>query len=176
MGTQQRFGSLSFGKLTGRREGVSYQITNATKPGDSLQRSSRISTRSPPVEKLTCAAFEEYEEVPETVPLDFMKDDVTWVVSNLSVAAGELGADAIELRNWLLSFRCVSEELRLVVAILAYWMANSSPHWAAYGKLMVCCLVALDKLPGVRPVGIGETLRRDLAKIVMREAGEQVKT
>ena len=36
--------------------------------------------------------------------------------------------------------------------------------------------MALDKSPGVRPVGIGETLRRALAKLVMRAAGEQAKT
>ena len=41
---------------------------------------------------------------------------------------------------------------------------------------MACHLVALDKRPGVRPVGIGETLRRDLAKIVMRADGGQAKT
>ena len=41
---------------------------------------------------------------------------------------------------------------------------------------MACRLVALDKRPGVRPVGIGETLHQVLAKLVMRAAGEQVKT
>ena len=41
---------------------------------------------------------------------------------------------------------------------------------------MACCLVALNKRPGVRPVGIGETIRRTLAKLVMREAGDQAKT
>ena len=65
--------------------------------------------RVPPVENLACAAFEEYEDIPETVPLDFTEDDVTWVASKLSGAAGALGAEAMELRNWLLSFRCASE-------------------------------------------------------------------
>ena len=56
-------------------------------------------------EKPMCAAFKEYEEVPETVPLDFAEDDATGVASNLSGAAGALGAQAIKLRNWLLRFR-----------------------------------------------------------------------
>ena len=50
--------------------------------------------RVPPVENPVCAAFEEYEDVPETVPLDFTEDDVTWVASKLSGAAGTLGAEA----------------------------------------------------------------------------------
>ena len=40
---------------------------------------------------------------------------------------------------------------------------------------MACRLVALDKRPKVRPVGIGETLRRALAKLVMRAGGDQAK-
>ena len=49
------------------------------------------------MENPTCAAFEEYEDVPETVTLDFTEYDVTWVASKLSGAAGALGAEAIEL-------------------------------------------------------------------------------
>ena len=55
-------------------------------------------------------------------------------------------------------------------------MANYSPPWAAYCALIACFLVALDKRPGVCPVDIGETLSRALAKLVMRESGDQVKT
>ena len=50
------------------------------------------------------------------------------------------------------------------------------PPWAAYGALMACRLVVLDKRPRVRPLGIGETLNRALAKLVMRAAGDQAKT
>ena len=58
------------------------------------------------VENPVCAvfdtAYEEYEDVPETVFLNFTEDDVTWVTSKLSFTAGGLGAEAIEMRNWLL--------------------------------------------------------------------------
>ena len=130
----------------------------------------------PPVEKPTCAAFKNYAELPKTVPLDFTEDDVMWVASKLSGAVGALGAEAIELRNWLLCFECVLGELRVIVARLADWMDNSSPPWTAYCALMTCPLVALDKRPGVLPVGIGGTLRQALAKLVMRAAGDQAKT
>ena len=82
----------------------------------------------------------------------------------------------MELHNWLRCFICASEELRVVVVRLADWIANSPPPWAAYCALMACRLVALDKRPGVRPVGIGETICRALAKLVMRAAGDQTKT
>ena len=81
-----------------------------------------------------------------------------WLASKLSVAAGQLGAEAIKLRNWLLSCGWVSEELRVVVARLDDWVANSSSPLDAYCVLMEPNLVALDKSPGVRPVGIGKTL------------------
>ena len=79
----------------------------------------------PPVENPKCPAFEEYEEVPQTVPLELLEKNVTWVASKLSGAAGVLVAKAIELGNWLFCLGCVLEELRVVVANLADFMANS---------------------------------------------------
>ena len=61
------------------------------------------------------------------VPLDFTEDYVTWVTSKLSGAAGALGAEAMELHNWLLCFGCASEDFRVVVSSLADWMANPPP-------------------------------------------------
>ena len=87
-----------------------------------------------------------------------------------------MGVGAVELRNWLLRFRCASEKLRVYIVRLHAWMANSSSAWAAYLALMSCRVVALDKSPGVRLVGIGETLRRAVAKLVMRASGYQAKT
>ena len=40
---------------------------------------------------------------------------------------------------------------------------------------MANMLVALDKIPGVRPVGIGEIWRRMAAKVVLEVAGGEAK-
>ena len=61
------------------------------------------------------------------------------------------------------------------LAWLTGWL-TPPPPWAAYRALMAYRLVERDKSPGLRPVGIGETLRRALAKIFMRAAGDQAKT
>ena len=81
----------------------------------------------PPVENPTYADFEEYEDIPDTVPLNFTDDDVMWVALKLFCAAGAVGAEAIKLRNWLLHFGCASEEFRVVLASVADWMANPPP-------------------------------------------------
>ena len=80
--------------------------------------------RVPPVENHTFASFKEYEDVPKTIPLDFMEDDVMWVASKISGAAGALVSEAMDLRNWLLRLGCASDELRVVVASLVDWMDN----------------------------------------------------
>eukprot|EP00957_Ditylum_brightwellii_P202906 15332335-Ditylum_brightwellii.AAC.1 len=41
---------------------------------------------------------------------------------------------------------------------------------------MACRLVALDKCPGTRPVGIGEAYQWLWAKLVLQKAGDQAKT
>ena len=92
--------------------GVSFRMTNSLRPGDRLQSlSSRITQThdSPPAENTTCASFEEYEEVPETVPLDFTVDGVMWVTSKIYGAAGVLGAEDVDIRNCLIHFGCASE-------------------------------------------------------------------
>ena len=125
-----------------------------------------------------CTDFKEYGEVPEMVPLNFTEDDVPWVASNISRAAGALGAEAMELRNWLLRFGYASDELRVVVARLTDWMDTTPylPTCSAYCAIMARRLLAPDKRPGVRPVGIGETFRWSPDKRVMRAAGDQAKT
>ena len=59
--------------------------------------------------------------------LDLLEYVVMWVASKLLGASGDLEAEVIELRNWLLCFGCALEEFRVVVDDLEDWMANSPP-------------------------------------------------
>ena len=75
----------------------------------------------------TYTEFEEYKDVLKTDSLDFLEDRVTWVTSKISCAIGALGAEAIDIRNCIIIFRCASEKFRVVLANLAHWMANYLP-------------------------------------------------
>jgi hypothetical protein len=127
----------------------------------------------PDMEDDARGSFEHYDEVPEAVPLVITGDVVEKVASRLSGGAGPGGSDAVDLRNWLLRFGAESEALRDALAGICEMMANGNPSWAAFRALMACRLVALDKCPGVRPVGIGEIYRRLFAKCVLEVAGDR---
>ena len=53
------------------------QCTKTGRPVAEVLRENHPDMHVPPVKKTTCASLEEYEEVPEAVPLDFTEDDVT---------------------------------------------------------------------------------------------------
>ncbi|KAL7477346.1 hypothetical protein ACHAW6_004532 [Cyclotella cf. meneghiniana] len=55
------------------------------------------------------------------------------------------------------------------------WLGNTSPPWAAYRAMRQGWLVALDKQPGVRPIGIGECWLHAVSKCVLMECGSKGK-
>ena len=77
-------------------------VTKNGLPVAEVLREKHLDMCVPPMENSAWAAFEEYGDVPERVPLNFTEYDVTWVASKLSYAAGVLGAEAMELCNWLI--------------------------------------------------------------------------
>jgi hypothetical protein len=100
--------------------------------------------------------FKPYASIPTAVLVAIMAEVVETVASKLSGAAGPSGVDVVDLQNWVLCFGKESETFREEMAHWANWIAVSNPPWAAYWVLVACWLVALDKSPGTRPVGIGD--------------------
>jgi hypothetical protein len=132
--------------------------------------------REPDLDDPQLKIFESYLTVPQAVPLDITAETVEKVASHLSGAAGPSGRDVVDLSNWLLHHGAESQLLRNELAAIARWLANDHPPWASYRALMACRLVALDKEPGTRPVGIGEIYRRLFAKCVLEACGSQATT
>ena len=81
----------------------------------------------------------------------------------------------MSLQHLLLRFGASSAELRLIVGDFVEWIGNGRPPWDAYGALMSGRMIALDKQPGIRPVGVGETWRRMMEKCLLRVAGPEAK-
>ena len=61
------------------------------------------------------------------------------------------------------------------VALLACWMVNNFPPWAATCALLDNWLMALDKYLGIQPIGRGEIWRWLLAKCILKVAGAEAK-
>ncbi len=122
-------------------------------------------------------AFEKYDEgAPSVVPVVILADMVKCIAAKLLGVAGLGGTDVVDLRNWLLRFGAESEAFRKEMASWTTWLVNESPPWPAYRALMAGRLVALDKQPGVQPIGISEIYRHLMAKCVLAMTGQQATT
>ena len=91
-----------------------------------------------------------------------------------SGAAGPSGIDAHGWRRLCSSFRSASDELCSALAILARRLCSTFVDPVIISPLMACRLIALDKKPGVRLIGIGETVRGIIAKAVLSVIGEDI--
>ena len=83
--------------------------------------------------------------------------------------------DAADAEEYLVAYEGASNNLRQAMANFCEWLANTSPPWAAYRALMTRRLVALDKEPGTRPVGIGSIWLRCISKLLLEEAKQDGK-
>ena len=92
-------------------------------------------------------------------------------------AAGPSGLDADGWRRILLSanFGNTSEDLRKAIAQMTRRLCTDK-NAQNISAFLASRLIPLDKNPGVRPIGVGEVLRRIIGKIVMKVVKKDVIT
>ena len=83
-------------------------------------------------------------------------------------AAGPSGVNADSWRRMCTSFADVSDQLCDALAACARRVAGTYIDPSSLVAYTACRLIPLDKHPGVRPIGIGEVMRRIIGKAILQ--------
>ena len=82
-------------------------------------------------------------------------------------AAGPSGLDVAAWKRLCCSFKSASVDLCDAIALVARRICSSYVDPSALQPFTACRLIALDKCPGVRPIGIGEVIWRIIGKAII---------
>ena len=86
---------------------------------------------------------------------------------NMKGAGGPSGLDSIAWRHMCSQYKEASEDLCNSLANVARRISTCHVNPSGLEAMLTCRLIALDKCPGVRPIGIGETSRRIISKAIL---------
>ena len=106
----------------------------------------------------------------EVHPVIFEKIDASLIRATAlrtSGSAGPSGTDAKMWRTMCTSFKKESDDLCHSLALMAKRLASSVVDPEGLASFLASRLVALDKNPGVRPIGVCETARRIITKATL---------
>ena len=110
-----------------------------------------------------------FSDLPHPVIFDSLTGAlVKSIAMSSSGAAGPSGADAADWRRFCSCFKRASEDLCTSLAAVAKKLCTQLIDPKGTSSLVASRLIALDKNPGVRPIGIGEVSRRIINKAILR--------
>ena len=113
--------------------------------------------------------------MPDPVSIECNPFEIEGIARKLIGAARVDSVDAAHAKVYLMGYGRASAELREVMVDWAEWLANTKPDWAAYRGITTRRLLALDKEPGTRPVGIGSIWLRYIAKLLLAKTAAEAK-
>ena len=89
-------------------------------------------------------------------------------------AVGPSNLDAHDWRRICTSYRGASDDICNALASLARHLCTDYVDPAGLTAFTACQLIALDKCPGVRPIGVGEVVRRIVGKAILSVIGVEI--
>ncbi len=112
-------------------------------------------------------------------PVIFESIDESTIYDAAKNTFGSGGPTQIDADGWKhilcsKSYGKLSEELCQVIADMAKRLCTEKVEPDMLNELLSCRLIPLNKNPGVRPIGVGEVLRRIIGKAVMQVLKEDI--
>ena len=92
---------------------------------------------------------------------------IRYAALKIEGAPGPSGLDAAAWKQMCTSHRDASNDLCKAITAVTRRLCSEFVDPEGLSALVACRLIALDKNPGARPIGIGETLRRIIARAVL---------
>ena len=130
-----------------------------------------LHSKHPHSEPVSMDALPEgHNDPPEVHPVIFNQitaSTIRYAALHTKGAAGPSGMDAHCWRRLCTVFKSASQDLCHALATLAKRLCTTFVVPKGLSPLLACRLIALDKCPGVRPIGMCETPRRIIAKAVL---------
>ena len=129
----------------------------------------------PPQPATNDCILQEETETPHPIIFESLDANVIRSAAlKVTGAAGPSGLDAHEWRRLCTNHKGASRDLCSSLASVARRICSSFVDPVSVGPLLASRLIALDKHPGVRPIGIGDTARRIISKAVLTIVGFDV--
>ena len=96
------------------------------------------------------------------------------VATHAEGSAGPSGLDSACWRRMCSSYKGASSRLCEAIAELARLLATRTLPVDSLVPFLACRLIVSDKNPGVQPIGVGEVLRRIVAKAILQVAAPDI--
>ena len=152
-------------------------LGSGTEHASCTVRDALLSKHPPGQPVSTNALYNTTTGPPAVHPIVFEAIDATTIKTAALRTDGAAGPSGIDARGWrrlCASFHSASIDLCHSLALLARRLCTEHVSPDGLAALLGCRLIALDKNPGVRPIGIGEIPRRIVAKAVLSVIGGDI--